>query len=221
MKIFETKPTIVRFIGDVHARYTVYNELVKCAYPTIQVGDFGHGFQPVEIYIDDNEKAQYRAGPAPIVELKDKHIRGNHDDPALCKSDSSWIPDGHIEHNFMFIGGAFSRDHAMRKIGVDWWDDEELSYHELENIIGLAEKFKPTIIVSHECPKYIASIPIVGGSHPYSRTALAFDVILANVKPKLWVFGHYHRHVHTKIDGTEFICCAIDQAIDVDVSDLI
>lgn len=203
MKIFDKKPTMIRCIGDVHGIFDKYNELIKSEYPTIQVGDFGAGF-----------------GPFPKMQNKDAYIRGNHDNPAICKEHLNWIADGHVEHNIMFIGGGLSRDRDMRTIGVDWWDDEELSYEELENMIDLAEKEKPAIIISHECPKSIAA-SAMNSYPPHSRTSMAFDVIFSNTPPKLWVFGHYHRSMKFKVENTLFICCAIDEAVDIDVSGLI
>jgi len=192
--------TVYRFIGDVHGRYQKYSELIKCEYPTIQVGDFGQGFSP-----------------APIMAEKDRFIRGNHDNPAICKQNPHWIKDGHIENGMLFIGGAWSIDHASRTPGVDWWDDEELSYSELSIMIDLAIANQPLVIVSHEAPT--TAIPKYAGfrNKEPSRTSSAFDVIFEKVRPKLWVFGHYHRPWNFVEQGTRFICCDIDTAVDVEV----
>src|SRR5262245_14865759 len=64
-----------------------------------------------------------------------RFIRGNHDNPNVCRRHTQWIPDGHLEDSMMFIGG---------------------------------------------------------GIH----------------KPKLWVFGHWHRSFDKALRSTRFVCLA-------------
>lgn len=219
MKIFDKKPSIVRFIGDTHPIYTTFNQLVKCDYPIIQVGDFGQGFEPQEIY-EDGDKIKFRPGPSPEMNEKTFFIRGNHDSPMVCKNNKHWIPDGHIEHGIMFIGGAESIDVKERKENVDWWADEQLSQTELEDFVDIAEKEKPSIMVTHDCPSFLLDT-VFYSTKPPSRTAQALNVIWNIAQPKLWVFGHYHRSIKVKVENTLFICCRIDEAVDVDISGLI
>lgn len=201
MKILD-EPCIVRFIGDVHADFTQYNKHIQCDYPTIQVGDFGFGF------FDDDE--------APVLQPKDFMIRGNHDNPAIAKLHPNYIPDGHIEHDIMFIGGSNSIDKDCRTKDFDWWEDEELSNAELQSMVDLVDKHKPKIIVSHDCPLY-AIKNYIDMWKPYARTCLAFDQILYQNSPNLWVFGHYHKPLQFKMGKTVFVCCDIDQTVDIDL----
>jgi Icc-related predicted phosphoesterase len=219
MKIFDENPSVVRFVGDTHPVYTTFNQLVKCDYPVIQVGDFGQGFEPQEKYMDGNE-IKYRHGPAPEMNDHVWFIRGNHDSPEVCKANPHWIPDGHIEHGVMFIGGAESIDVKERQENVDWWADEQLSQEDLENIVDIADREKPSIMVTHDCPSFLLNA-VFYGMKPPSRTAQALNVIYNIVQPKLWVFGHYHRSIRFKAENTLFICCGIDEAVDIDIGGLI
>ena len=45
----------------------------------------------------------------------------------------------------MYIGGAWSIDHAMRTEGLDWWRDEELAVMEFDRIAKIYEETKPRV----------------------------------------------------------------------------
>ncbi|QIG65988.1 metallophosphatase [Ochrobactrum phage vB_OspM_OC] len=197
----------IRLIGDIHAEFDLYMENVKASpYPTVQVGDYGIGFRS-----------------NPIITLKDsknhRFIRGNHDDPELCKAQANWIPDGTIEDGIMFIGGATSIDKAWRTPGLDWWYDEECSVSDLEYFINLYEKEKPNVMVTHECPESIADIMLAQlGRTKYpdpSRTRQALEVMKQIHQPKLHVFGHWHMDFDQVIDGTRYVCLNCHSYIDL------
>lgn len=213
MKIFDQKPSIIRFIGDVHGMYSKYNKLIQCEYPTIQVGDFGVGFVDIPDYPPPPPELP------PEYQAKDWFIRGNHDNPAACKENAHWIPDGYVEHDIMFIGGARSTDIIKRFKNFDWWEDEELSETEFESIVDTAVTRRPKIIVSHDAPSKITDQMFYTSGT--TLTSRVLDVVYKLAPPSLWVFGHYHRSIKTKIDNTLFICCNIDEAVDIDISKLL
>lgn len=157
------------------------------------------------------------------MSMKDRYIRGNHDNSAECASDHHWIPDGmcDLENKMMFIGGGYSVDQARRTVGVDWWDDEELSYTNLGRMIDEAIEFKPKIIVSHEAPNAALPPAHLAPSKPPSRTSNALETIFRECPPKLWVFGHHHCSWKFREGPTLFICCNINEAVDIDISALI
>jgi Calcineurin-like phosphoesterase superfamily domain len=189
---------MIRFIGDTHAQFPSYLKLVDFPHPTIQVGDFGLGF----------------GKPAPEVGPKDRFIRGNHDNPDLCKENSQWIPDGTWEYltsgeKIMYVGGALSIDRHWRKEGVNWWNEEELTISELYQIIDKYEDAKPQVMVSHDSPENIAGILFMGYIKRdfHSRTRQALQSMLDVHQPALWVFGHWHMNRTQKINNTLFVCC--------------
>jgi len=181
----------MRFIGDVHGKMAQYAALTTEVGSSIQVGDFGAGFSPL-----------------PNVGINHKFIRGNHDNPAICAASLNWIPDGMSDGDMFFVGGAYSIDQDLRIVGKDWWDDEEVSWQKLNEIIDCYANTKPRIMITHDCPKDIGVIlwPYIRDNG--SRTANALQAMFEIHQPKLWIFGHHHKNIDRIIDQTRFICLA-------------
>jgi Calcineurin-like phosphoesterase len=214
---------IIRFIGDVHGKFRRYHRILEeSPYRTHQVGDMGVGFLRYP-HGDPQENPHFDL----MVEKGATFNRGNHDNPAVCAKHKQCIPDGTIVGNIMYCGGAVSIDKPYRIEGFSWWPEEELSFEGLEPIIEAFKAAKPDIMVTHECPESIAE-RIVGSmantrSHPVkleerwkSRHRVAFERMLAEHKPKLWIFGHWHVPFATKFLGTDFICLPELATIDID-----
>lgn len=207
----------IRFIGDIHGKNLPYvNIVLSSRYPTVQVGDYGAGFV-------DNPITDYCL-------FADKHrfIRGNHDNPAVCKEQPNWIPDGTIEGDILYVGGAGSIDRMYRTEGVDWWPDEQLDIAGLYQILDDFGRCYPEIIVSHECPEFVAdAICAHRGWHKYNddnRTRMMLQQIYHLYKdraPKLHIFGHWHVNVDFRINGTRFICLNELSYIDIDIDDVL
>lgn len=204
----------MRFIGDVHGKFEEYRKIAEASPDgiSIQVGDFGIGFP------DSDYTAIQNMNPDQFH----YYIRGNHDNPEICKTlktniSPMYIPDGKI-HNFnfkkvdykiLFIGGALSIDQHRRTEGVDWWRDEELSMSEFDAIITKVEEYgKPfDMIVSHECPENVVSYvePKYFYNNQYSSfTRRALQHILEINKPKMWFHGHWHTQKSFVHEGTQF-----------------
>lgn len=208
-----------RFIGDVHGKWMSYLNVIHnpsnpCS-RSIQVGDFGFGFRQRAEYVN------YITDEMNRENHNHRFIRGNHDNPTECKSHKNFIHDGTIEDGMMFVGGAFSIDKDWRTPGLDWWDDEELSYEELGEMIVRYEENKPEIMVCHECPDSVAQVLFKDTMKENlgSRTRNAFDIMFhhTNHKPKFWIFGHWHISKQMNILGTDFICLNELEFIDLDV----
>lgn len=194
----------VRLVGDTHGDPHYLNIIADCEY-SIQVGDFGQGF------INFN----------PAVPNKHEYIRGNHDNPSICKQDAAWIPDGTIKNDVMFVGGAWSIDWAYRVPGLSWWDDEECSEAQLEHFIEKYIDVKPRVMITHECPDIIANVmchEVNWKKFPFpSRTRDAFDRMLLLHQPEEWYFGHWHLPWQGVYAGTKFRCLDINEYVDVDL----
>lgn len=196
--------TTVRFIGDVHGKWTRYKKLIKDAPRSIQVGDFGVGFY--------NPRTETYSRPPHDAMARGDHkfIRGNHDNPAQCRSHPFWLKDGTLTDDSIFcIGGALSIDKHLRTEGWDWWADEELCYSEFLELIQAYEEAKPKVVVTHECPETVVNHVLKKkGKYKYdfpSITRQCLDNLLYIHKPDLWVHGHWHIDHHTVFDGVEFI----------------
>src|SRR5260221_1403513 len=96
------------FIGDIHGDISSYERIVNhFRKPSVQIGDFGFGFGYMR---EEHNYIDWRPD--------ERFIRGNHDNPAVCAAQNGYIPDGTIEGNTMYLGGAWSIDHAWRTPGI-------------------------------------------------------------------------------------------------------
>lgn len=212
-----------RLIGDIHGRIYDYQAYSIHSFdgPTIQVGDFGVGFAGP--YWHENVASWQKDNP------QHRFIRGNHDDPARCKTMPGYITDGRVEGHTMFIGGAWSIDHAWRTEGINWWKDEELSYGQFEQLIDIYSVVRPRVMITHDCPT-LAAVELfqkrgllIGGSSAKlenTRTASAFQTMYSIHQPAFWFFGHWHHTVHQKIGNTHFQCIGELDYIDFDLEAL-
>lgn len=196
-----------RFIGDIHGAYGRYLQMIQGCDKSVQVGDFGIGFNenPLD-WIDPDYH---------------KFIRGNHDNPALCYEQPNFIPDGKFEDGVFYMGGANSIDREWRTEGIDWWADEELSYAQLSYMIEKYAEDKPEVVVAHEVPSFLTAYfnrPIFNIE---SRTRDAFDQMYKIHQPKLWIAGHWHFPFDKIVDSTRFVILDCDSWIDIDLDNLL
>jgi Icc-related predicted phosphoesterase len=197
-----------KFIGDVHGKFDAYEKLIRENDNTIQVGDMGVGFRSWP-------HGEWRANPPhdKMVASNSLFIRGNHDNPHVCRRHSQCIQDGHFTkldgRTTMFIGGGLSIDKDYRIEDFSWWPEEQLSQPEMNRIADIYEKVKPEIMVTHECP-ITATVNIPHSHHfdDHSRTSQFLQSLWNYHKPKIWVHGHHHVSVDHVIEGTRFICLA-------------
>lgn len=198
----------VRIIGDVHGKFAPYKSIIKDVPFSIQVGDMGVGFRGYR-----HGEPKWLANPPHDAMSAGRHlfIRGNHDNPEVCKRQEFYIPDGEYLDNKIFCcGGAVSIDKAYRTEGWDWWPDEELSTAELYAIVDRYVELKPEIVITHECPESVATelmaafnkVKVGDGS----RTRQAFEVMLHHHQPKQWFFGHWHHSIEFQRGRTTFRC---------------
>jgi|ERR1700733_14487232 len=198
---------MIKIIGDVHGKTGDYKRLVRSMEPgqrSVQIGDMGVGFSGVIIHDMSQDH---------------KWFRGNHDNPEKCRRHPNYLGDwGYLPEDKLFwLAGAFSIDRIYRTPGVTWWEDEELSYLELQKAIGYYEAVKPKYVLSHEAPSEVAKRLLLDLQGPYfasklacsmSRTAEALQRMFDLHKPEEWIFGHYHVDKQLEWHGTLFTCVA-------------
>jgi len=187
-------------------------KLIKDAEYSVQLGDFGWGdiYRQLDWYLDQK--------------LYDRNhhmiIPGNHDDydhlPNSALGNYGYRLIDQI--GFYWIRGAKSPDYKERKVGLDWWREEELSYLEMQSAIDVYVQVQPTLMLSHECP--LSLIPHIGkrdtflGAEP-SATQKGLQICLDIHKPRFWVFGHHHV-TRAFYDGyTVFACLKEADYIDI------
>jgi len=220
--------TLTRIVGDIHGGFNEYSfftlgvgrtrHATDPAPPmrSVQVGDFGIGFHSP--YWHDSVNDWMEKNP------DHRFIRGNHDDPAMCKTMKNYIADGTVEGEVMYIGGAWSIDHAYRTEGRDWWRDEELSVMEFDRLTKIYEETKPRVMITHDCPTSVAwemflskGLGLAGAPQIKTRTGEYLQHMFEMHQPELWFFGHWHHTKCTAINGTEFRCLGEQDYVDVDL----
>lgn len=208
-----TKPAHIAVLGDIHGAFSVVEKALRKhpGVPVLQVGDMGFGFPHYKRWRrmlipdptgKDPEKFQTRFA----------FIRGNHDSPAVCAAHPNYLGDFGIHEptGVFFFSGGESTDREDRHSGIDWWPEEQLPYDRMVEAINLYEKVRPSVVISHECPSSL--IPMMHSHHRTpSRTSNALQTMLDIHRPDLWCFGHHHRTWEKKVNGTFFVCLAINQ----------
>ncbi len=205
----------VRLIGDIHGAWQYYRDyLIDPDMPSVQVGDFGYGFNSSK---DELMLKWQEENPQQLF------IRGNHDDIGQCLLSKSYIPDGFWDkqNDIMYVGGAWSIDYGFRVEDVDWWADEECSTSTFKHIYENYKQVKPRIMITHDAP---LNIPCWTGLLPKeafqmtTRTGLWLQRMLNAHKPDLWVFGHWHQSMDQTTEGTRFVCLNINETRDLDLN---
>jgi len=189
-----------RIIGDVHGKFHAYKERIQNIDSSIQLGDFG---------FNDTWK---KLSQHKINHQRHKIIPGNHDDYNNINDLYTFGKDyGNVsfnDFNFFFLRGAWSIDQRHRTIGISWWSQEELEYKSLQMAIEEYCDTKPEIVITHECPGDYTGISVMMFKKSWinNRTGLALQNMWNYHKPKLWIFGHWHRNIVMDIKETTFIC---------------
>lgn len=185
-------------IGDVHGKYERYYRIVRQddLHPyTVQLGDFGFRYETIRNLDPNNHKI----------------IGGNHDNYSIINKYPHYLGDygnaivGGVE--FFYYRGAYSIDRQYRTVGIDWWEDEQVSIDQFMKARELYRETKPRIVITHDCPQSIALQMLEPGSKIYENTTgWALQELLNNHEPELWLFGHWHRSRTIHYGKTTFMC---------------
>ncbi len=105
--------------------------------------------------------------------------------------------------SFLCIGGAYSVDKDIRLLrGYAWWEQEELTDAELDEIVNRVAGKKYDYVLTHTCPysnlPREVFLPGVDQSKILNRTEKALDRIKDSIEFTRWYCGHYHTD---KVDG--------------------
>lgn len=213
------------YIGDSHGKFHNFNAVATEALAAlaangidasevISVGDFG--------YWPRMGSAYRKCG---AFEQPVRWIDGNHEDFDTLSIDrfpnALWecehIPRGTIDNGVFFMGGATSIDAALRTIGIDWFEQEKISYKQFNAAANLLDQHASDVNVmcAHDTVMF-AYHRLVGnggnkGLHRKDSNAVALEELFGIAQPKVYVHGHHHVPDRYQIDGAEFVsldrCC--------------
>lgn len=212
-------------IGDIHGDIPSLLDLVDGLKNWIQIGDLGVGMEHT------HEIPHFKDGG--------RFIRGNHDDPELCKAHPSYLGDyGTTDEGYFFVSGAatpgfcieYFKQKAIESGGhLYWWEDEQLGYEEMKAACQAYLEAKPDIMITHDAPSFLTQAlisaakavdPLFGAGHPESNnTTAAFTHMFKEHKPKFWYFGHWHFPFCIKVQGCWFRCVGSEELVTVGMLD--
>lgn len=189
----------MRIIGDIHGDLAYYRDTIKGHAESLQIGDFGVGFVPLQELLDLDEQEPYH-----------KFYRGNHDDPGLCGHLKRCLGPGKYKADAFIYDGAWSIDSTNRTPGWNWWPDEEHSTAEAAELYTEYQKQKPRVMFSHDAPSAVAYHMFLKGNvgtyQALNRTNETLQKMFEYHQPEIWIFGHWHIDKDVVMDGCRFIC---------------
>lgn len=200
-----TDTKLIHFYGDVHGMFKEFTNYVNTKPKPdycIQVGDFG------TIQFDNNKDKEYLKKLKTPVDFIDGNHEGFNLIPTFNKKYSKKYNINHISrgtvsningYKILFIGGAESIDKTSRTWGVDWFQEESITYSQIDNILQNNKKID--IIVSHTCPSEFEIVKY--NYNEPSRKLLS--VLLEEYKPCLWIFGHFHEKKISNYKDTKWV----------------
>jgi len=188
----------ITLIGDVHGKYDRYHKIIRQIekHPyTLQIGDFGFRLDTLKN----------------VDSTKHLIMGGNHDNYDICWNYPHFLGDyGYTSLNrieFFYYRGAYSIDRQYRTIGIDWWENEQVSIDQFMKARELYRTIKPKIVITHDCPQNIASMMLEPGQRVYENmTGWALQELLNNHEPEYWFFGHWHKSRTINYGKTTFVC---------------
>jgi hypothetical protein len=194
-------------IGDIHGRIPEYLRLISTLPPgsrSIALGDLYLGRPGVDL---------------PELPAEHKFIRGNHDNPRLCREHPNYLGEyGYLpDDELFFVSGAQTASWRVLGNSKYWYNDEELSDSALNEAISLYKEKRPSMLVSHTAPFEAAReiLKDLNGSYFLSkqidlesRTSRALQEMFEAYQPSAWYFGHFHINREFVIGETKFRCSA-------------
>jgi hypothetical protein len=205
--------------GDVHGEWHKLKQILhKNKGITISLGDIGIGFIEKKynpLWHLDFDAPRYLEGISDFRHNPKRYfwIRGNHDNPDICKIHPNYLGDYGIYKDIFFVSGAFSIDKEVRTEGEDWWPDEELSIEDGYKLLDLYSTTKPEIVISHDCPYFITKT--LYSSTRSTRTGQLLDAMYNTWMPSKWIFAHHHISWSKQFSKTKFRCLNILENIQI------
>lgn len=221
-------------LGDVEAAWDLAEKVIKKAIKDqgpvdhiIQVGDMNFGAARITPWKD----------PPDFGGLPMSWIDGNHDNHRILQGKEQ-VPEewesflkvwdykkrGTIEKGILYIGGAKSIDRNNRITGLDWWDEENISYEEEGIILDAIRSYGSEnihTVITHEAPSSFDVSPILRSGHQdFDHNRNFLDHVRDLIKPLHWFFGHYHRALTGETEGCVWRCVGLVDTGDYAVIDL-
>lgn len=214
---FNPRNTALALLGDLHGEATALTRLdreLAPGVPIVQVGDFG--WYPTLV-------TQWNSVGASL-QRSVYWIRGNHEhypsmpwlnaaDPVLVAPNIHFVPDGCVLDlggvRLGCLGGAASIDYRFRRLGVDWFDEENITPVQ----VGRTASWRDLdLVVTHVPPQHV----ITASANPLTKHQFGVPAHWrdsnADVVETIWrqlncpplVCGHMH-YSYQSADGVRIL----------------
>ena len=229
-------PIALRLVGDIHGRYETYFKLIEGIPYSLQLGDMGFRYIPLMEFVDP-ERHKFVPGNhdgyhKELSNLTEAEVVGDRFHTAIGSQmvyRFTRLPPHFLGHwgtwsvpetnkNIFYVRGASSIDRKYRTFGVDWFQEEQLSYTEWQQCFKDYEKAKPEFVVSHDAPFFLLPeiINPAWGILEQSITTAGLAELWNRHQPRMWVFAHFHKSWRRKYGNTFFVCLNINETLDLD-----
>lgn len=212
----------IRIIGDVHGKYEQYFNIVHNATYSVQLGDCGFHYEPLNALDASKHKIFFGNHDSRDAKLTE-HFLGHYGLYTLNKI------------TFFYVSGGYSIDRQYRlnyqaQTGIKvWWEDEELSYADMKKAFKWYRDVQPQLMITHEAPtvvmEKIQNLNILKNyGYPdgwKSNTQELLQQMYEEYQPRVWCHGHMHKYVKNQIDKTLFVSlhelgyCDINENLEV------
>lgn len=195
-------------VGDSHGDADFINLAVEQAVTEdcekiIQVGDFGY-FPHLNEGREFLEKIRNPAIPIWWLDGNhENHEKLNHraTKPVEVAPGIHYLPRGYRwqagKWTLAALGGTQSIDRHQRTLGVDYWEQETISYADIERTIAPGDI---DILFCHECPTGVEDIAIKGAKQANGKAdRTAIQTVVEVCKPQKVFHGHHHYHHRSTI----------------------
>ena len=198
-------------VGDVHGKGDLYKKVIEKSKHSLQVGDMGFDY---DFLSDVDHSRHVFFGANHDNYYSDSEFGNEHRFPFLPKNHlgdwGTWeipesSPSDDLPNKLFYTRGAWSIDQDHRQLGYDWFPEEELNHSEMENAVQDFVIQRPFFMASHSAPLSVVEYFSAAGMLPSgrvikTRTNQGLEAMLWSHRPKLWVFGHYHRDFMAKLN---------------------
>ena len=156
------------------------------------------------LFIDGNHEHMPRLRSLPLEErFGGKVGRAAANVFYLRRGERYFIDDRTI----LCLGGARSIDHNRRIPGETWFDDEIPSEADVQATERGAARGPVDLFLTHTCPPDIKfQLPIHNRNDISDPTEHILAELRPLVKPRHWVFGHFHVNWKVRDGGTDYTC---------------
>jgi Icc-related predicted phosphoesterase len=202
----------VLVVGDIHEQFERLNELIDKKRPTltIQCGDNAYFWlRKVSLERIRSQTPVYLLpGNHEDWDMLETSIGRTSTEPIKIENNVYYCPIGSSirikRKKILFLGGAESTDKLGRFVGIDWFPQEVLNYKDLNYILD--NNKSADIVISHTCPISFDMKKYEYNTSYEDPTRYVLDIVLNEIFPSTWIFGHWHKYVRGSYRQTKWTC---------------